>query len=459
MSTRRSRSPQVYGLSSFVFSFVFANVACVPAVLLLASIFAFGLLTSAAYAQTTGSDDTPPFAATPVEFVSPPVQASTAENGTQQETAENSAPKTPSTNTGNTSEEDADKTHTRMLLPIPASDSDSAAVVQDSQPDDSSPENNTVVGAAESVESSAEAGESIESIVDSVTKNMNDKQLYKLEYRLKEGETIRWNVEHTANTETRMAGHSEKTSMRCQSVKRWDVTNVDSLGGMTFTYSIDSTIDWLQIGENEPVTYDSTSDLDPPDDYKAMADKIGKPLGVISTNPTGQITNKNTRLHESSFGAGDTTVPLPDKLIATGHKWFVPRPMTATDESDRTLNLQARTHYELVRVKLPHAYIAFRTEVLTPVDSPQVESQIMQQMTRGYLVFDIQRGLPVKKEIEWNEQVQGFAGPDSYLEYVARMTETLITDDSAVTGQPARSSRRTGAVELKTRDADPLIRK
>ena len=84
------------------------------------------------------------------------------------------------------------------------------------------------------------------------------------------------------------------------------------------------------------------------------------------------------------------------------------------------------------------AYISFKTEVLTPVESPKIRSQIMQQMTRGYLVFDIDRGYPIRKEIEWDEKVQGFEGPDSLLEYLGRMTERLIIDnkDAKVTRKP-----------------------
>ena len=120
------------------------------------------------------------------------------------------------------------------------------------------------------------------------------------------------------------------------------------------------------------------------------------------------------------------TVPLPKTAIPVGHKWNVPTTLQATDEDGRNQQLKARIAYELVKVKSGNAYISFRTEILTPVESEKVKSQIMQQKTKGYLVFDINRGRPIRKEIEWDETVQGYEGPDSYLQYLGRMTEKLV---------------------------------
>ena len=112
--------------------------------------------------------------------------------------------------------------------------------------------------------------------------------------------------------------------------------------------------------------------------------------------------------------------------------------LRAKDRDGALRQLKSRVVYELIKVKSNNAYISFKTEVLTPVESPKIRSQIMQQMTRGYLVFDIDRGYPIRKEIEWDEKVQGFEGPDSLLEYLGRMTERLIiaNKDTKVTRKP-----------------------
>ena len=308
-------------------------------------------------------------------------------------------------------------------------------------------------------------GQSPSDKIKRATQNLNSKQSFKLEYKMKKGQEIRWSVEHVASTKAQIAGEKEDTSSRTKSQKLWKVSSVDSVGNMTFVHSIESVDMWQQIGEGEPITYNSETDKTPPMEFESVTEKIGKPLAVISISPTGQVVDRKTSLQQARFGVGEITVPLPAKNIAIGHKWFVPSVLTAKDEDGRTQQLKTRLHYELSRVKLPNAYISFRTEVLTPIQSEKVKSQIMQQMTKGYVVFDIDRGMVAHKEIEWDEKVQGYEGPDSYLNYVGKMTEKLIAGSArplAPTGTSSTTKKGgivTTATEIKTRDGKPIMRK
>ena len=62
---------------------------------------------------------------------------------------------------------------------------------------------------------------------------------------------------------------------------------------------------------------------------------------------------------------------------------------------------------------------------------------------------------------DWDEKVQGYEGPDSYLNYVGKMVEKLVVGNSIKpqiesTDKPAV---QTGANEIKTRDGKPVMRK
>lgn len=297
------------------------------------------------------------------------------------------------------------------------------------------------------------------------SENMNRKQVYKLVYKLQKGETIRWTVEHVASTKTRMAGETEETSSRSESTKAWKVSSVDSLGNITFVHSIEAVKMWQKIGETEPVAYDSRNDEEVPAEYESVSEKLGKPLAVFSINPNGQITDRKSHLQGARFGTGDVTIPLPKEAIPVGHKWNVPTTLQATDEDGRNQQLKARIAYELVKVKSGNAFISFRTEILTPVESEKVKSQIMQQKTKGYLVFDMNRGRPIRKEIEWDETVQGYQGPDSFLQYLGRMTEKLVdpnvqqSKSAAKSLSPLKPEVASQPVQIKTRDGKPVMRK
>ncbi len=278
--------------------------------------------------------------------------------------------------------------------------------------------------------------------IERATANANRKLTYKLEYRFKRGDQIRWSVEHVASTRTQMAGETEETSSRSESIKLWEVQSVDSQGKTTFDHSIESVNMWQKIGEQSPVKYNSKTDQKPPLEYESLAERIGTVLATISINPAGQIVDrKSPTENKANFGVGDITIPLPEKAVPVGYKWSVPSTLRATDEDGVKKQLKSRVIYELTKVKSNNAYIAFKTEVLTPVESEKVRSQIMQQMTRGYLVFDMTRGYPIRKEVEWDEKVQGFEGADSLLEYLARLTERVVDAPSS------KVSRKTNGIK------------
>ena len=115
-----------------------------------------------------------------------------------------------------------------------------------------------------------------------------------------------------------------------------------------------------------------------------------------------------------------------------------------------------RINYKLNKVKGKYAYVSFKTQVLTPIESEKVRSQILQQLTNGYAVFDLNQGKMIRKEVEWSEKVQGYEGPDSFLEYNGKMTEKFVTHDVSPEEEVVSTSEN---VEIKQRGDQPLIRK
>ena len=202
---------------------------------------------------------------------------------------------------------------------------------------------------------SSRATRSITDSIERATDNANSKQKYSLAYQLKKGDKIRWQVEHIASTRTQMAGESEETSSRSQSVKLWEVTSVDSLERMTFDHKIESIDMWQKIGEQDPVAYDSNKDKEPPIEYEAIAEKIGSTIATVSINAAGQIIDRKTdNPNQSNFGAGTIAVPLPDKPVKVGYSWSVPNTLRAKDSdgTPRQLKSVSYTHLTLPTILL-----------------------------------------------------------------------------------------------------------
>ena len=309
-----------------------------------------------------------------------------------------------------------------------------------------------------------ETQKSVAEQIQRATSKVNQKQTYEIKYKLKKGDEIRWDFEQVVTTKFQMAGEVEESSSRSENTKLWKVVNVDRLGNMTFAYTIEAIKMWTKIGDADPVSYNSEADKEVPEMYSTTAENVGKTLAIFSISPNGTILDRKSSLHEGAFGIGKVTIPLPEKAVPVGFKWDVPIVLSANDEKG-TKKLKARILYELLKVKDQNAYIRFRTEVLTPVTSEKIRSTIMQKMTKGIVVFDMNRGCPVLQKMEWDEKAQGFEGPDSYLKYVARMSEKIIDVDdprnqkTSSALSPVKENVATKPVVIKTREGKPVMRK
>lgn len=285
-------------------------------------------------------------------------------------------------------------------------------------------------------------------------KKIADTQEYELQYKFIQGEEVRWTVEHSATTKTQIAGTKETTSSRSKSTKLWKVSSIDKLGNITFVHSVEHSNLWQKIGEEDPVLYDSDTDTEVPQEFAGASEMIGKPLAIVTITPTGKVKDRKSSFEQMEIGIGDICISMPEKPVAAGYRWFVPAEFNASDEDGKRLKLKARLYYELEKVVDGQAYISFRTEVLTPIESDQVRSQLLQKLNKGYLAFDIAKGRLTKREVEWNEKVQEFSGVDSFLHYIGKMTENLASSKVKSTNRVSEAEQK-----LKGPDDKPIIRK
>jgi hypothetical protein len=260
---------------------------------------------------------------------------------------------------------------------------------------------------------------------DLVVAQQSSGKKFLLQYKMQAGETIVTRVEHFAETRTKMAEHDESSRSQTTSKKVWEVKSVDGEGNMTFEYRIDSVRLSQSVGEGEQQTYDSSTDSEVPAMFRPVAETVGKPLATICINPRGQVVERDNDLKTPQLGMGDLTIPLPADPIAVGDRWSVPREIRVKLENGDHKKIKVRELYSLEKVSTGVATIAIVTQPLTPVNDPAVESQLIQQLSKGEIRFDIDRGRLISKRLDWSEEVVGFRGPDTSLRYDGKFVEEL----------------------------------
>jgi hypothetical protein len=266
--------------------------------------------------------------------------------------------------------------------------------------------------------------QSVSSELDAAAKRATAES-YRLRYQFAPGETVCWKVKHLSTTEATIQGKTETTRARTLSTKAWVVKDVDAEGNITFQHSVSDIDMWQKISDKPEVRYNSQTDKTPPPQYAHVANLVNTPLATIKMTPSGKILSRDGAPNQVNLGLGDIALPLPAEAIRVGQQWTTSNEIPVRRQDGTMKRIKTRIVYTLKSVKTGVAAIDVKTEIVTPVNDPQIQSQLVQQATNGEIRFDIDRGRILSREIGWDETVVGFKGNDSLMKYLAQFSEAL----------------------------------
>lgn len=261
-----------------------------------------------------------------------------------------------------------------------------------------------------------------------------------LEYKMKPGEQIVSKVYHEAETQTRISGLDEDSHSQTTSIKVWEVQSIDAEKNITFVYSIDSVEMQQNVGEGEVFKYNSQTDAEAPKIFQRVAETVQKPLATITINRFGEVIKRDKELKSPLMGIGDLAVPLPSEPVAINAEWQVPRELRVKLDDGSLKQIKVRELYKLEKISAGVATIRMESQPLTPVTDPSIEAQLIQQLSKGSIKFDIDNGRLLSKKLDWSEKVVGFRGADSSMRYNATWSEELLPS-SARTANTANTPR------------------
>lgn len=272
--------------------------------------------------------------------------------------------------------------------------------------------------------SAADETQSVASELDAAAKRATA-ETYRLRYQFAPGETICWKVKHLSTTEATIQGKTETTRARTLSTKVWAVKDVDADGNITFVHSVSDIDMWQKISDKPEVRYNSQTDQTPPPQYAHVAGLVNTPLATVKMTAAGKILSRDGTSNQVNLGLGDIALPLPAEPVRIGQQWTTSSDIPVRRQDGTKKRIKTRIVYTLKSVKTGVAVIDVKTEVVTPVNDPQIQSQLVQQVTNGEIRFDVDGGRILSREIGWDETVVGFQGNDSLMKYLAQFSEAL----------------------------------
>ena len=292
-----------------------------------------------------------------------------------------------------------------------------------------------------------EKDSSISDQIRKFTQRKVDGQKYVLKYKFKKGDVIRWKHDHQTLVETRFEKASDKTSTRARPEYKWEVKNIDSRGTIRFDIEMERIKVLEQQGELDPVLYDSDKQEGVPQSCLAYKERLGRVCSTYSISPNGQLIESKSHYNQMKPGGvgNNPVIAFPDKPMAVGHKWDVENMVRAKDEFGIHKQVKLRVRYVLEKVVDGMAHITFTTSLLNPNVDETVRSQIVTHMTRGFIVFDVAKGVITNRETRWDQRVIGYQGAESYMHYIAFRKELLVQEEATYVSAKAKPAAKDGA--------------
>lgn len=202
-------------------------------------------------------------------------------------------------------------------------------------------------------------------------------------------------------------------------------------------------IEYVNLSAGDGISWDSRSGDPPPPEFQGIDQTIGKPLMKITVAPTGAVIAAESngkmadqaQLQNAQF---DLFPLLPADAIAVGGSWTEPFHVDILSAANLPKQISLQRAYTLRAVSGGVAEIDVQTSVLTPLDDPLEEGQLIQRTSTGTVRIDIAQGRLLERVLQLDNKVVGFKGPQTAVRVVGTRQESLESSDKTA----ARSTER-----------------
>jgi hypothetical protein len=263
----------------------------------------------------------------------------------------------------------------------------------------------------------------------------DDGTTYPLRYKFQAGQSLYYEVENATTIVTRFNGSDETVTNQSRAWKQLRVTSVDGQGGAQLEPVVERVVMSATKDGEDAVTYDSAVDADPPLQFLGVKRTIGQVQARVGVGANGEL-KKVVPLatdNEALKAAAEKNDPrlnflvvLPDKPVRIGESWKdrFTEEVTVGKSLKQEVTLQ-RT-YTLTGVQGSVATIKLKTSVVTPVNDPQIEVQLIQRTPSGTIEFDLEQGRILSMRTQIDQTVVGAFGPNSSIAAVTKSSEKLL---------------------------------
>ena len=235
-------------------------------------------------------------------------------------------------------------------------------------------------------------------------------------FRWQTGQVLIYRTEHNTVASYVTGENTSETKNRVQSIKRWQVIEVDNAGVATLQMSLQALYYEMTTPSGERLVFDSAH-LDQSTEVlrKQMENYVGQPQVVLRIDGQGKVLEvKQARGPEYSAAKyeGDPAFKLllPVEALKAGLNWertyqIVLEPPQGTGEK-----FEAVQHYQCKSIAENVATVAMTTEVKNAPTATEDQIPVWERQPDGEMSFDVQNGRLHKAILRIDKQDKVEAG-------------------------------------------------
>lgn len=255
-----------------------------------------------------------------------------------------------------------------------------------------------------------------------------------LRYKFRAGQIIRYSVSLHDDYVVKIGDLTEEPHSYQDSIKHYRVISVNEDGSAV----LELMMEWAQLDlfqNGAKAKFDSRTDQKPEEIFRPIASLIGKPHLRLTISPTGEVSNLEPLLGEKEKPnelALGVLVQLPEEPIKVGGIWKedLSVPIQMPDSPlQQVVRLQRR--YFLISVKDDIATITIKTNVLTPLNNPELELQLIRRQPEGTMQIDLAQGLLLSRTLTQENEVVNFGKGATQMTFRQKHTEKMLPQEIA----------------------------
>jgi hypothetical protein len=216
-------------------------------------------------------------------------------------------------------------------------------------------------------------------------------------FRWQTGQVLVYRTEHNTLASFTKDDTKSETKTRVQSIKRWQVLNVDASGVATLQMSLAALYFETVPPVGEPLVFDSTHlDKSNPELRKQYENFVGQALVVVRVDGQGKVVEVKEARPGYSAAKYESDPPfkfvLPTEAIKVDAVWERGYQITLEPPQGTGEKYAAVQRYKCKNVADNLATIQVSTEVKGTTEAQEDQVPLWQMQPEGEIVFDIQAG-------------------------------------------------------------------